>query len=42
MTTRLIPTRRGKALVQIAEFVAGMSLYGGIIFGAAVLEKIVQ
>ena len=42
MATRLTPTRRGKTLVKIADFIAGVGLYGGIIFGAAVLEKIVQ
>ena len=42
MATKLVLTRRGKTFVKIMDFIAGASLYGGLIFGAAVLEKIVQ
>lgn len=40
MSTTFRLTKRGKRIQEAINFVAGVSLTWGIIFGAAVLEKI--
>lgn len=42
MSSSIRLTKRGKRVAAIINFVMGVALTWGIIFGAAVLEKIVQ